>query len=186
MEKKLIKPRQGIILISEPSLQDFWFKQSVVLLAEHNEEGSFGVIVNKPMEATLSDVVKEFPGFEYPVYLGGPVKTDSIFFLHTKPGIEKSLPVMHGLFWGGDIDIVREMMENGDLTEDDIRFYVGYSGWHPHQLDREIQEKSWVLSHTTANEMIMANPETLWSQYIRSMGKDYAIWANFPSDPGLN
>jgi putative transcriptional regulator len=78
------------------------------------------------------------------------------------------------------------MMEVGELTENEIRFYVGYSGWNPHQLDREILEKSWVLSHTTAKEMIKANPETLWSQYIRSMGKDYAIWANFPSDPGLN
>ncbi len=79
MDKPLIKPRQGIILISEPSLRDFYFRQSVVLLAEHNEEGTFGVIVNKPIEARIQDIIKDFPDSDLPVYLGGPVKTDSIF-----------------------------------------------------------------------------------------------------------
>ena len=132
MSNQVIAPKQGIILISEPSLQDFYFKQSVVLLAEHNEEGTFGVIINKPLEAQLTDVVKEFPGFDFPVYLGGPVKTDSIFFVHTKPDIPGSLKIMKGLFWGGEVKIIRAMMEHGELSEHDIRFYVGYSGWHPH------------------------------------------------------
>jgi putative transcriptional regulator len=186
MSNQIIAPKQGIILISEPSLQDFYFKQSVVLLAEHNEEGTFGVIINKPLEAQLTDVVKEFPGFDYPVFLGGPVKTDSIFFVHTKPDIPGSLRIMKGLFWGGEVSIIRAMMERGELAVNDIRFYVGYSGWHPHQLDREISEKAWVLSHTTVSEVINDRPETLWSYHLKNMGKDYAIWANFPPDPALN
>ncbi|MBL7137377.1 MAG: YqgE/AlgH family protein [Bacteroidales bacterium] len=185
-ERQIIKPKQGIILISEPSLKDFYFRQAVILLAEHNEEGTFGIIVNKPIEVRLDEVIKGFSGFEYPVYLGGPVKTDSIFFIHTLPGIENSLRIMDGLFWGGDIEVVRSLMEEGKLSEHQIRFFLGYSGWHPNQLDREINEKSWVLSHATINEVITSHPEELWSNYLKNMGNDYAIWANFPPDPALN
>lgn len=186
MEKRLVKPKQGIILISEPSLRDFYFRQSVVLLAEHNDEGSFGVIINKPIEARLRDVVKGFSGHNMPVFLGGPVKTDSIFFIHTRPEIEGSLPIMEGLFWGGDIDVVKTLIKSRSITKAEIRFFVGYSGWSPNQLDREISEKSWVLSHTTISEVINDHPETLWSNYLKSMGQDYAIWANFPADPTFN
>jgi putative transcriptional regulator len=186
MEKPRIKPKQGSILISEPSLRDFYFRQSVILLAEHNEEGSFGVIINKPIEARLKDIIKGFSGYNLPVYLGGPVKTDSIFFIHTRDDVEQSLPIMHGLYWGGDLDHIREMLKTKIMHPQDIRFFVGYSGWSPNQLDREILEKSWVLSQTTVTEIIHANPELLWSNYLKNMGMDYAIWANFPADPTFN
>ena len=186
MEKHIIKPQQGIILISEPSLRDFYFRQSIVLLAEHNDEGSFGIIINKPIDARLNDIIKDFPDFNAPVYLGGPVKTDSIFFVHTKPDIEESLQIMKGLYWGGDIEIVREMITMHLITENDIRFYVGYSGWNPAQLDREISEKSWILSQTSVEEVIHNHPESLWQTHLKNMGKDYAIWSNFPEDPSFN
>jgi len=120
MENPIIKPRQGIILISEPSLRDFYFRQSVVLLAEHNEEGSFGIIINKPIETRLNEVLKEFTDLDIPIYLGGPVKTDSIFFIHTKENVEKSLKIIDGLYWGGDIDAIRDMMKLGMITENEI------------------------------------------------------------------
>jgi len=186
MENPIVKPHQGIILISEPSLRDFYFRQSVVLLAEHNEEGSFGIIINKPIETRLNEVLKEFTNLDIPIYLGGPVKTDSIFFIHTKENVEKSLKIIDGLYWGGDIDTIREMMTMGMITENEIRFFIGYAGWNPNQLDREISEKSWVLSHTTVEEVINQHPEQLWPDYLRSMGSDYAIWANFPADPSFN
>jgi len=186
MEKPRIKPKQGSILISEPSLRDFYFRQSVVLLAEHNEEGTFGVIINKPIEARLKDIVKGFPGCNLPVYLGGPVKTDSIFFIHTRNDILQSVPIMEGLNWGGDLDLIKAMIKEKSISPHEIRFFVGYSGWSPNQLDRELREKSWVLSQTTVNEVINDHPETLWSNYLRNMGHDYAIWANFPADPTFN
>ena len=186
MDKPRTKPKQGSILISEPSLRDFYFRQSVILLAEHNDEGTFGVIINKPIEAKLKDIIKGFTGYNLPVYLGGPVKTDSIFFLHTREDIEGSLPVMQGLYWGGDLDAIRAMLKNKTMSPSEIRFFVGYSGWSPNQLDRELEEKSWVLSQTTVKEVINEHPEELWSNYLKSMGQDYAIWANFPADPTLN
>ena len=186
MENPIIKPHQGIILISEPSLRDFYFRQSVVLLAEHNEEGSFGIIINKPIETRLNEVLKEFSDIDIPIYLGGPVKTDSIFFIHTKENVDKSLKIIDGLYWGGDIDTIRDMIRMGMIGENEIRFFIGYAVWNPNQLDREISEKSWVLSHTTVEEVINRHPEQLWSGYLKSMGSDYAIWANFPADPSFN
>jgi putative transcriptional regulator len=186
MTRTIIKPQQGIILISEPSLRDFYFKQSVVLLAEHNEEGSFGIIINKPIETKINEVLTDFPDIDAPLYLGGPVKTDSLFFIHTKENIPSSLKIIDGLYWGGDLEEIKEMLLSGRLNENEIRFFIGYSGWSPDQLDREIMEKSWVLSHTTVEEVINPHPQQLWPDYLKSMGSDYAIWANFPADPTYN
>jgi putative transcriptional regulator len=186
MKKTIVKPKQGIILISEPSLMDFYFRQSVVLLAEHNKEGSFGVIINKPIETRLNEILKDFPEFDAPIFLGGPVKTDSIFYIHTIEGVENSMKIMEGLYWGGDIEVIRNMIEMSSITNDEIRFYIGYSGWNPSQLEREIKEKSWILSNTTVDEIIRNNTSKLWSNHLKNMGKDYAIWANSPSDPSFN
>lgn len=186
MGKRISKPGQGSILISEPSLRDFYFRRSVILLAEHNEEGSFGLIINKPIVPRLNELLSEFATLDYPVFLGGPVKTDSIFYIHTRDDIENSLPIMQGLYWGGDLEVIREKLLANRMDSNEIRFFIGYSGWSPNQLDRELREKSWVLSQTTASEVIRANPESLWSRYILNLGKDYAIWANFPADPNYN
>ena len=186
MENKITRPEQGIILISEPSLQDYYFRQSVVLLAEHNREGTFGVIINKPIQMKLSEVFDDLVDFDTQMYLGGPVKTDSIFFIHRMEGVEGSLKIMQGLYWGGDIQTIKSYMRSGLVTEEQIRFFVGYSGWSPKQLDREISEHTWVLSHTSPGEVIGTDTSGLWSDYIKHMGKDYAIWANFPADPNLN
>lgn len=185
-DNTIIMPQQGIILISEPALQDFYFKQSVVLLAEHNDEGTFGVIINKPIDTKVNEVLKDFPEFEAKIYLGGPVKTDSIFFLHTKKNVENSMKIINGLYWGGDLETIKNLINLGEITENEIRFYIGYSGWSPKQLDREIKDKSWVLSHTSIREVINKHPEKLWGNYLKNMGKDYAIWANFPADPSYN
>jgi putative transcriptional regulator len=186
MEKQIREPKKGIILISEPSLQDYYFRQSVVLLAEHSPEGTFGVIINKPIEMRLPEIFEDLQEFDFPVYLGGPVKTDSIFFIHTIDNVKGSMKIIKGLYWGGDLKTIKSFILKGLISENHIRFFVGYAGWHPNQLEREIKENSWVLSQTTAEEVISMNPEKLWSNYLKHMGKDYAIWSNYPSDPGLN
>ena len=186
MGKQIIEPKRGIILISEPTLQDYYFRQSVVLLAEHSKEGTFGVIINKPIEMRLPEIFEDLQEFDFQLYLGGPVKTDSVFFVHTLNNISGSMKIMPGLYWGGDIQIVKSRIRKGLINENHIRFFVGYAGWTPDQLEREITENSWVLSHTTAGEVINQHPESLWRNYLKHMGQDYAIWANYPADPTLN
>jgi len=182
-----IKPTKGKILISEPFLVDYYFKRSVVLLAEHNEEGSFGLIINKPVDLRLSDIVKDFPSFDTPVYLGGPVKTDSLYFIHTLGDeIENSLEINEGLYWGGDIEVVKELITIGKIDPKDIKFFVGYSGWVSKQLDGELARNSWLVANIKAKEVMEADPDKMWKKTVKNLGGDYAYWTNFPSDPTLN
>ncbi len=182
-----IKPARGRILISEPFLFDYYFKRSVVLLAEHNTEGSFGVIINKPMSVSFNEVVKDFPQYESKVYLGGPVKTDSLFFLHTLgEQVENSMPVQNGLYWGGDLEKIREMLLLGQLDESNIRFFIGYAGWMPEQLNNELKRDSWLVSHLTTDQVLHLDPDKMWKTSVRELGRRYSHWTNFPSEPTLN
>lgn len=182
-----IKPAKGKILISEPFLIDYYFKRSVVLLAEHNEEGTFGLIINKPVDIALSDVLHDFPAFDSPVYLGGPVKTDSLYFIHTLGDrLENSLEITEGLYWGGDIEIVKEMITLGKITSKEIKFFVGYSGWVSKQLEGELARNSWLVANIKAKQVMESSPEKLWKESLKKLGKEYAYWTNFPTDPVMN
>lgn len=182
-----LKPTKGKILISEPFLVDYYFKRSVVLLAEHNEEGSFGLIINKPVDIILSDILQDFPIFDTPVYLGGPVKTDSLYFIHTLgEDIENSIKITNGLFWGGEIEHVKELITIGKIQPNEIKFFVGYSGWVSKQLEGELARNSWLVSNTSAKQVMKANPKNLWKDTVNNMGGDYSYWTNFPTDPTHN
>lgn len=182
-----VEPEKGKILISEPFLLDYYFKRSVVLLAEHNEEGSFGLIINKPIDIKFNSVIKDFPDFNSRIYLGGPVQNENIYFIHTLgEQIDGSLKIMEGLFWGGDLEQVKEMILLKKIGPDDIRFFVGYSGWVSKQLEGELKRNSWLVSSTDINQVMQTNPNTLWNDSVLSLGGNYAYWVNFPSDPGHN
>lgn len=182
-----MKPAQGTLLISEPFLKDFYFRRSVILLAEHNEEGSFGLILNKPIDIRINEIVKDFPAFDTNIYLGGPVGTDSLFVLHTMGNkISKSTRITQGLYWGGDIDVIKEMILAKAINPSDIRFYIGYAGWTANQLDRELKEKSWLVTKAKTGLMLKSSPEVLWKEILKSMGKEYAEWVNYPIDPIMN
>ncbi len=179
-----IEPRKGRILISEPFLGDYYFKRSVVLLADHNEEGSFGLIMNKPLAMKLNEVVKDFPEFNATIYLGGPVEPDNLFFIHTLgEQIDGSIEILNGLYWGGNLDTLKEMMLMKKITAKDIRFYIGYSGWSPNQLVNELKRNSWVVSPVKSHYLLNTHPDLLWKASLERLGGDYKYWINFPADP---
>lgn len=187
MEPSKIKPNTGRILISVPFLQDFYFKRSVVLLAEHSNEGSFGIIINKPVEVKLGDIASEFEGFDAPVFLGGPVKTDSLFFIHTRPDlIDEGVEILEGLYWGGNIDTVKGLIKTGELKKTEIRFFIGYSGWLADQLDQELEDRSWVVSLTNPQQVFKSNPTEMWAQTLKKLGKEYKFWVVYPPNPSYN
>jgi putative transcriptional regulator len=187
MKTSQYKPSQGKILISEPFLGDFYFRRSVVLLADYSEEGSFGLILNKPLEVKINDVLKDFPAFDTKLFLGGPVQTESLFMLHTLgKKIEASMEVMKGLFWGGNFDQLKEMILENQVSPSEVRFYIGYSGWEPKQLDQELEKHSWVVSTTKLDEVLGKSAGNLWKNTLKKMGSEYAQWINYPTDPILN
>lgn len=182
-----IKPSRGKILISEPLLMDYYFKRSVVLLAEHNDEGSFGVIMNKPLSVKINEVVKDFPDFDCGIYLGGPVQSDSLFFIHTLGDkIAGSQEIIDGIYWGGEMESIKEMIILNLIKPDEIRFYIGYSGWSSKQLDEELVKNSWVVSLVKASYLLDTNPSALWKQSLEKLGENYTQWTKFPDDPMLN
>jgi putative transcriptional regulator len=159
----------------------------VVLLAEHTEEGSFGIILNKPVNLYLNEITEDFPGINPQIYIGGPVDTNNIFIVH-KLGdkIPGSIKIAEGLFWGGDMELIKTMIRKELVTEDDIRFYLGYSGWTAKQLDEELKDKSWLVTDFEGIKIDSEKPENLWKGILVDQKNEYSQWVNYPLDPSYN
>ena len=187
IKSNTIIPKPGRLLLSEPLLRDFYFRRSVIMIIDHNEEGSFGVIINKPLKMKLNDVVSGLPDVEAPVYIGGPVASDKVFFLHTLgDAIPDSILVGGGMYWGGDLEAVTSRIKAGVISSDSIRFFMGYSGWTSKQLVNEIKSNSWAVTIPRLDMIMKLNPDKMWENYVNSLGKDYHFWLYLPEDPLLN
>ena len=181
------KPKAGKVLISEPFLADPYFKRTVVFLVEHTREGSVGFILNKPVNILLSDVVSDFPNTRAEVYFGGPVNQNNLFFLHTYGGIlSDSRHVKDGIYWGGNFDQLKFLVENKQISIDNFRFFAGYSGWSKNQLSDELKEKSWIVSDIDVNKILEVNPKQFWKDLLKAMGSNFEIMSKFPEDPSMN
>jgi len=182
-----MNPARGRLLLSEPFMGDYYFGRSVILLVEHNKEGSVGVILNKPATAGFNEVLKDFPEFDAPIYIGGPVETNSLFYIHTLGDqIEGAVEIKNGVFWGGDIDSIKEMILLKIIKPEDIRFYIGYSGWGEEQLKSELKRNSWLVAPTNKESIFETDPLEMWSKFIDKMGSEYRYWNKFPIDPNMN
>lgn len=180
-------PEKGRILISEPFLNDPHFKRTIILLSEHTEEGSVGFVLNKPTEYKLNDVVEDFPEFDAAVFYGGPVQLNTLQFLYKGENIiEGSMEIIPGLFWGGSFDILKTLIEAKSVKPDDFRFFLGYSGWGEGQIDDELELKSWIVADTTIENIFSDEPDKLWREILKGMGKKFAILASFPDNPSVN
>lgn len=187
IKKNELAPGKGRLLLSEPFMNDFYFGRSVVLLIEHNPEGTFGLIMNKPVPENFNDIVSDFPPFDATVYIGGPVQPDNMFILHTLGDrVEGSVEIMNGLFWGGDLESVKDQILLGKITSDQVRFYMGYSGWEPKQLDNELERNSWVVSKTSVGKLLNTNHNKMWSHFVSQLGSEFELWNRFPINPEMN
>ena len=130
--------KAGRLLISEPFMNDQYFDRSVVLLCEHNMEGTVGFILNKPMVMTINEAMEDFPMMPGNIYFGGPVQTNMIHFIHClSDKLPGSIEIANGIFWGGDFETLAFLIDTKQVKSDDVRFFAGYSGWEPKQLKKE-------------------------------------------------
>lgn len=183
-----IKPKKGHLLIAEPAIiGDSSFNRSVILLADYAEEGSIGFILNKPLEYTLTDLVPNTES-KFKVYNGGPVEQDNLYFIHKVPElIPESIEISLGIFWGGDFEVALELINAGKIVASDIRFFLGYSGWEPAQLESELQTNSWVVTENIYEKsLIEKNDNAFWREKMLELGGDYSIWSNAPENPSYN
>jgi putative transcriptional regulator len=179
-------PKQGRVLISEPLLSDTYFKRSVVIVTEYSEQGAVGFVLNKPIDIPLNDVLDDFPNFDAKVYIGGPVEKDTIHFLHTLGEVvPNSVHIIDNIYWGGDFDTLKDLVAAGIVKSDQVRFFLGYSGWNPKQLDEEIENNAWLVTEMDAEKIMQAN-KNIWKQTLDELGRKYKIWSNFPENPAMN
>ena len=179
-----LEPKQGNILISEPLMNDFHFGRSVILLIDHVEsEGSFGIIINKRLNANVNQIVDDFLDFEGAAYLGGPVSDNQLFFIHTLGDvIPESTPIIDGLYWGDDVETLKTLIATGIANEENTRFYLGYAGWDSGQLVDELVRNSWAIGSITTEQYLNIPPEQMWTTFVHQLGKPYEMWTRFPKN----
>lgn len=188
IESNNVVPSRGKILISEPFLRDATFGRSVVLLVDYTSEGSMGLIMNKQLPFTLNQVIKELGEIEEEilVYKGGPLSPDTLFFIHTMPHIPGTLPISKGLYLNGDFNAIKKYIIEGNPVKNNIRFFLGYSGWDEEQLDHEIKENTWLIGKGETPDLLSGKIDSMWKSALGKLGSKYETWSRFPQIPSLN
>ena len=182
-----VLPSRGRILISEPFLRDATFGRSVILLVDHTDEGSMGLVINKQLPLFLNDIIMEFKYLdEIPLYKGGPIATDTLFYLHTLSDIPGSISISKGLYLNGDFDEIKKYILQGIKISEHIRFFLGYSGWESEQLSNEIRENTWLVSEEKKSYLMKSDTKDMWRKALEKLGSKYETWSRFPQVPTLN
>ena len=182
-----VLPSRGRILISEPFLRDATFGRSVILLVDHTDEGSMGLVINKQLPLFLNDIIMEFKYLdEIPLYKGGPIATDTLFYLHTLSDIPGSISISKGLYLNGDFDALKKHILQGNEINGKVRFFLGYSGWECEQLIQEIKENTWIIAKEDPSYLLDGEVKDMWKTALGKLGSKYETWSRFPQVPSLN
>lgn len=183
-----LTPTIGTLLVSEPFMKDPNFKRSVVFLTEHGENGTLGFVINQPSVLLVDDLISMMEGANFPVYVGGPVAMDTIQFLHRCPDkISGGEEIAKGVYWGGNFESLKALIAQGEISQHDVKFFVGYSGWGEQQLKDELEENTWIVSDQYDSDVIFStDEEALWKEVIIKLGPKYAHISQFPNNPNLN
>ncbi len=184
MTDKQIK--SGGMLLAAPFLRDPYFKRTAVLLCSHDEDGSIGFILNKPLDVEVQNLVSGFPEIALPVYYGGPVNTDTIHFLHRVGHLIEGYDVGMGICWGGDIDKLKALIASELVSKDDVRFFIGFSGWGKGQLAEELKTGTWISTEMDSNYLFRSMNKDLWQTAMEHKGEHFGIIARIAEGPNLN
>lgn len=181
------RPQSSSLLIFEPFMMDPNFKRSVVFLAEHQEEGTIGYVLNQKSNLVLKDVVEDCPDADFPVYVGGPVAPDTLHFVHRCfDRMNSGQEVAKGIYWGGNFETLKVLVNRREIGEQDIRLFIGYSGWGYKQLEDELKENAWLVANSYTPDLIFSEEGNLWREVVTGLGARFAHIANFPENPMWN
>ena len=178
--------RKGCLLVAAATMMDDNFQQTVVLLCDHREDGSHGLVLNRPVEAS-PQAAEQLPYLDGRLYYGGPVQPQALQVLHPYgqriPGAVEVLP---GVFSGGDFDAMEGAFSNHLLDPASCLFFAGYSGWSEGQLEEEIESGAWLIVPGTRELVFDVDREALWTETVRLHGRDDPMFSYFPEDPRWN
>lgn len=177
----------GKVLLAEPFMQDPNFKRAAILLTDYSPEGSVGFILNKQLDMNIDSLVADFPDFQSTVFYGGPVQTDTIHYIHNLGDLlEKSTRIGEGIYWGGDFQKLKVLIATGLVEPENIRFFVGYSGWSEGQLEEELKSGSWVVADMDANYLFQTEHDKLWQKIMSDKGNAFEVISQMPDSMGFN
>jgi putative transcriptional regulator len=175
---------KGSILISDPFSDDVYFGRSVVLICEHNDEGTFGFVLNNYIDVNLHQLDDNFPNINARISFGGPVSKENLYYIHSFSDITNTLEIREGLYYGGDFDEITDRIKNAKNPNKEIRFFVGYSGWSAGQLDEEIKNENWITANNISTENIIDTKlDDLWRICLEKQGQRFQLMTKFPRNP---
>lgn len=178
---------QGKLLIAHPLLNDSFFNRSVIYLTDYSKEGAIGFSLNFKTEFNLSDIKPNIKNGHFPIYEGGPVAKNELFFLHTLGSkISNASKINNYFFIGGDFNELTFLIEKGKVKPNQIRFFAGYSGWDENQLDQEIKKNHWLINAPSSAAFFGNATEDLWKLQLTEIKKTYGIFGDFGFDPYMN
>jgi putative transcriptional regulator len=181
------EPEGGTLLISDPFLDEAYFRRSVILLCEHSENASFGLVLNNFLDVDLHELDHDFPDIHARISVGGPVETQSLYYIHSFSNIEDSFEVRDGLYFGGSFSQLKSLIEESPSNGAKIRFFLGYSGWDRGQLANEILEHSWIVVDNISNKEILGTlDDNFWQHCMEKQGKEFKTISRFPLNPNHN
>jgi putative transcriptional regulator len=188
--KPVETPAQGTFLVASPLLRDPNFVRTVVLMCDHGEEGSWGLVLNRRTGLTFGELLDDLPfpaSSEGPVHWGGPCEPSRMQVLHSlRRELPNEMEVCTGLNLGIDSDTFRRILSEALLPGEALRAYVGHAGWGSGQLEAELEMRSWITCTADVSVVFDTPPEEMWEAVLRELGPEFARLRRIPIDPRLN
>ena len=176
----------GQLLLAEPFLLDPNFKRSAIALVDVHDEGTVGFVLSQQLDLRVPMLLHDFPDFDSRVSMGGPVQRDTLHFVHTLGElVDDSIYISGDLYWGGDFAQLTLLIAEGIADHHTVRFFLGYSGWSPGQLEEEMEDKTWVTTDLSEDLIFSTPPDLIWSEAMRRLGNTYTVIGTMEVE-GLN
>jgi putative transcriptional regulator len=172
-----LDPAKGRLLVADRRMSDPRFRESVILLLDHSATGSVGVIINRPTEIGLAELIAGIDATnagDRPIFLGGPVEMNRLLFLvRDASAPQEAEHILGDIYAGGHLAELKRLLSS--KSHDELRVFVGYAGWGPGQLDGEITAGGWYLMSSAADTIFSTSPETLWERFERKHGREILV-----------
>ena len=182
--------KKGSLLIANPVLPDPNFSRTVILLCDHDEQGSFGLVINRSTQLKAPELflnINILKSYNEKIYLGGPVSQSMVFFLCRSPSAAGKLDeVCSGVYLGSNLETLESLYASLENPEQDIRFYLGYSGWSGGQLAEEMEQNSWLVQKANEQFIFLDSESLIWPQAVNSLGEKYQYLTKAPVNPQWN
>ena len=182
------KAVQGCVLLSDPFTQDPYFSRSAILLCRHNKKETFGFVLTNYIEIDLHKLDENMPEIISKISFGGPVEKDNLFYIHTfGKEIEGAEKIMDTLYFGGDYEMLFELIKAEPKRINEVRFFIGYAGWDFEQLNNEMKDHSWIaVTNISGKEILSTSSDHFWKDCMTKQGSKFEMISNFPLNPNEN